>query len=81
MSISNQIHHALMQHPLWALIGTVIAGYGVLHILRKHRMRRHKSEFDIPNFLSGRSDGSNDGNGSFKGAWTEVRLGRRPPKD
>lgn len=76
MNVRNQRYDALVIHPLWALVGAVVAGYGVLHILWKRRMRRRQSEFDIPEFFSGRTDSSNDAGRGFKGDWTEVR--RRP---
>jgi hypothetical protein len=78
LSISDQIHAILVQHPLPVLVGTVVAGYCVLHILRKRRERRRQSEFHIPNFLSGRTDSGNDTSGGFKGQWTEIYPGPRP---
>lgn len=81
MTLIDQIHAFLVQHPLSLLVGTLVAGYGILHILRQRRKRRRQSEFHIPNFLSGRTDSSNDTGGGFKGGWTEIYPGRRHPQD
>lgn len=81
MSIIDQIQAILAQHSLSAFVGAVVAGYGALHILRQRRERRRQSEFHIPNFLSGRTDSSNDTGGGFKGGWTEIYPGRRHPQD
>ena len=81
MTFIDQIHAILAQHPLSVFIGAVVAGYGILHILRQRRKRRRQSEVHIPNFLSGRSDSSHDTGGGFKGQWTEIYPGPRHPKN
>jgi hypothetical protein len=80
MTLIDQIHAFLVQHPLSLLVGGVVAGYGVLHILRQRRERRRQSEFQIPNFLSGRPNGSDDTNSGFKGNWLEIRPGPKRPR-
>lgn len=81
MTFIDQIDHALVIYATGALVGAIVAGYGILHILRQRRKRRRQSELDIPNFLSGRADSGHDAGSGFKGQWTEIYPGRRPPKD
>ena len=80
MTFIDQIDHALVIYATGALVGAIVAGYGILHILRQRRKRRRQSELDLPNFLSGRPNGSDDTNSGFKGNWLEIRPGPKRPR-
>lgn len=81
MTFIDQIDHALVIYATGALVGAIVAGYGILHVLRQRRKRRREPKFDIPSFLSGRTDSSHDTGSGFKGQWTEIYPGPRHPKN
>lgn len=72
MLVSDQIDDALVQYALGVGILAVLIGYGLLHILRKRRARRRQPQIDIPEFLSGRTDGGDNSGGLVEPDWTEI---------
>lgn len=69
---SHEIFDALVNHPVYVGIAAVVVCYGILYFLRKRRARRRKSEIDIPDFLSGRSDGGHPASSDVEVDWTEI---------
>lgn len=72
----------LVQHLFWALAVVVAAGYLIVQILRKRRMRRRQPQFHIPDFLSGRPPAGDNAGSVGKTDWLEIRpLPKRFRKD
>jgi len=66
------MHDALLSHPFYAGIISLIIGYGILNFLRQRRLRRREPEFDIPNFLRGGTDSGDHASRSVETDWVEV---------
>jgi hypothetical protein len=64
-----------MQYAL--CLGVVaVLGYGCFHVIRKRIESRNQSEFDIPNFLSGRSDPGDYTSRRVETEWIEFLPSR-----
>lgn len=69
---SHEIFDAIVNHPVYVGIAAVVVCYGILYFLRKRRARRGETELDIPDFLSGRTDGGHPASSDVELDWVEI---------